>query len=306
MTEPIARCAHVTRTFGHFVAVDAVDLELRRGEVLGLLGANGAGKTTLIRLLLGLLAPSGGEVSLFGEAPSRRARRRIGYVPQSLGLYDDLTPAENLAFSAAVFGQHRRGGPGGGGRAAAPSLPGPLRPYAGTPVGALPLGIQRSAAFAEALAHGPDLLILDEPTSGVDPLARARLWETVAAAAAAGAGVLITTHYMDEAYECDRLAIMAAGRVVARGTAAEITGDARVTVVAPEPAAAWAAAFGALEQAGLPVALVGRTLRVPGVPPAEVSRALGAIKARVTSAPATLEERFFQLTLSAGITEVPG
>ena len=139
----------------------------------------------------------------------------------------------------------------------------------------------------------------------MDPLARARLWETVATAAAAGAGVLITTHYMDEAYECDRLAIMAAGRVVARGTAAEITGDARVTVVAQSPPRSWAAAFGALEQAGLPVALVGRTLRVPGAPPAEVSRALGAIQARVTSAPATLEERFFQLTLSSGITEVP-
>ena len=295
MTELLAQCARVTRSFGQFVAVDAVDLELRRGEVVGLLGANGAGKTTLIRLLLGLLAPSGGEVRLFGEAPSRQTRRRIGYVPQSLGLYDDLTPAENLAFSAAVFG-HRRGQP-------ASSLPEPLRPYAGTPVGALPLGVQRGAAFAEALAHQPDLLILDEPTSGVDPLARARLWETVATAAADGAGVLVTTHYMDEADECDRLAIMAGGRVVARGTAAEITGDAQVAVVNPEPPGSWATAFGALEQAGLPVALVGRTLRVPGAPPAEVSRALGAIHARVTSAPATLEERFFQLTLTSGITE---
>src|SRR5690349_5435406 len=207
MTDPLAQCDRVTRAFGSFVAVDGVDLELRRG----------------------------GAVRLFGEAPSRRTRRRLGYVPQSLGLYDDLTPAENLAFSAAVFGRRGRGDHGGPEAAAglssppprfapAPVLPGPLRPYARTPVGSLPLGIQRGVAFAEALAHGPDLLILDEPTSGVDPLARARLWDTVAAAASAGAGVLITTHYMDEAGECDRLAVMAAGRVVAAGTAQEITG----------------------------------------------------------------------------------
>jgi ABC-2 type transport system ATP-binding protein len=290
MTGLPAQAVAVTRAFGPLVAVDNVDLEVRPGEVVGLLGANGAGKTTLIRLLLGLLRPSGGEIRLFGEPPSRRTRRRIGYVPQGLGLYHDLTLAENLAFSAAVFGAG----------AAAASLPGPLRPYGSTVAGALPLGIQRTAAFAEALAHRPDLLVLDEPTSGVDPLARARLWETVASAAAAGAGVLVTTHYMDEAGECDRLVIMAAGRAVARGTAGQITGDAQVSVV---DSAAWAAAFGALEAAGLPVALAGRTLRVPGAAPGAVRRALGDLPATVRSAPATLEERFFELTLSADITQ---
>ena len=290
---PLAACARVSRQFGEFTAVSEVSLEVRAGEIVGLLGANGAGKTTLIRMLLGLLPASAGAVLLFGEPPSRGTRRRIGYVPQGLGLYDDLTPAQNLEFSAAVFGGQR------------PELPVSLRPYADTRVGSLPLGLQRRVAFAQALSHRPDLLILDEPTSGVDPLGRARLWETIAAAASAGAGVLVTTHYMEEAGECTRLVIMADGRVVDQGTAPEIIGAARVTVVETP---AWAAAFGALEEARMPVALAGRALRVPGAAPAEVRRALGGAGgpgARVYDAPATLEERFFQLALPRSETEEP-
>jgi ABC-type multidrug transport system ATPase subunit len=292
MAAALAECVAVSRRFGDFTAVDGVDLALGPGEVVGLLGANGAGKTTLIRMLLGLLPASAGQVRLFGGPPSRQARRRLGYVPQGLGLYDDLTPAENLAFSAAVFGA--------GQPAAAPEQAPRaevVRQYGQVLVGDLPLGVQRRVAFAAALQHHPDLLILDEPTSGVDPLARARLWETIAAAAAAGDGVLVTTHYMDEAEECGRLVIMADGRVVAQGTAAEITGGRRVSVVEAD---SWAAALDALEAAGLPAALAGRTLRVPAASPAEVARALGALPARVSEAPATLEERFFQLTLPAG------
>ena len=312
---PLAECAGVTRTFGQFTAVDHVDLEVQPGEIVGLLGANGAGKTTLLRIMLGLLPASAGRVALFGEPPSRGTRRRIGYVPQGLGLYDDLTAAENLQFSASVFGVAVPGGvPGGPG---APVLP---SGYAATPVGRLPLGLQRRVAFAQALSHQPDLLILDEPTSGVDPLGRARLWETISDAADGGAGVLVTTHYMEEAAECGRLVIMADGKVVAEGTVPEIIGDARVTVV---QAPSWASAFGALEESGIQVSLAGRALRVPGAPPEVVRRALergqaggaavdtgavdtaagglgaGGLGARVFAAPATLEERFFQLTLPA-------
>jgi ABC-type multidrug transport system ATPase subunit len=284
---PLAQCARVTRRFGQFTAVDRVDLRVNPGEIVGLLGANGAGKTTLIRLLLGLVRPSDGEVALFGAPPSRDTRRRIGYVPQGLGLYDDLTAAQNLEFSAAVFGSGR-------GQAERSGLPAALRHYSGTVVGSLPLGVQRRVAFAQALSHRPDLLILDEPTSGVDPLGRARLWETISDAAAGGAGVLVTTHHLEEAGECDRLVIMAGGSVVAEGTATEIIGSARVAVVT---APSWTAAFTAVEQAGLPVALAGRSLRVPGVAAGQVRQALGGIDAQVADAPATLEERFFELAL---------
>src|SRR5512134_4095058 len=215
---PLAQTAGVSRRFAHLLAVDGVGLGVDPGEVVGLLGANGAGKTTLIRILLGLLPPSGGAVRLFGVSPSRETRRRIGYVPQGLGLYDDLTPRENLAFAGAVFG----GEPG--------TLPPTIASMADVPVGRLSLGVQRRVAFAQALAHRPDLLVLDEPTSGVDPLARARLWETIRDASDAGAGALVTTHHMDEAEECDRLVVMADGRVVAEGTVAEIVGAARVVV----------------------------------------------------------------------------
>ena len=282
---PLAQSIEVTRRFDHLVAVDGVNLKVDPGEVVGLLGANGAGKTTLIRLLLGLLPPTGGQVRLFGLHPSRETRRRIGYVPQGLGLYDDLTPEENLSFAHAVFG-----GTGA-------TLPASLRPVADVLVGRLSLGVQRRVAFARALAHRPDLLMLDEPTSGVDTLARARLWETIRDSADAGAGALVSTHHMDEAEECDRLVVMADGSVVADGTVAEIVGDARVAVIETEE---WERAFGAVEQAGLSAALVGRTLRVPSAAPADVERALADVPARVTKAAATLEEQFLELTLGGG------
>jgi len=285
----LASARLLVRRFGAFTAVDDVDLEVRAGEVIGLLGANGAGKTTLIRLLLGLLRPTSGRALLFGRAPSRATRGRLGYVPQGLGLWDDLTVAENLAFSAGAFGSRP------------PALEPELEAASGDLVRDLPLGLRRRLAFAAALAHDPELLVLDEPTSGVDPEARAGLWRTVHAAAGAGAGVLVTTHHMDEARECDRLVVMASGRVVASGTQAAIVGDHLTVGVEVER---WEDGFAALDDAGLPVALVGRSLRVPGGDVARVQAALDArhVVARLASLPATFEETFVLLARSGEYT----
>ena len=285
MTGVLAECVGVTRRFGDFTAVDNVDLSVGPGEIVGLLGGNGAGKTTLIRILLGLLPVSSGEVRLFGRLPSRETRRDLGYVPQGLGIYDDLTVTENLQFSREVYGGERSSG----------GVPAALRPVGGTLVRSLPLGLQRRTAFAEALAHEPRLLVLDEPSSGVDPLARARLWETIQDATGRGVGVLVTTHYMDEAQECSRLVVMTQGRVVAAGTAAEIVGQEQVVVVR---SGSWGRAFEALTEAGLPAALAGRSLRVPRASQAQVAEALHGVPAQLSRAPATLEEKFFELTRS--------
>jgi ABC-2 type transport system ATP-binding protein len=278
----LAGAAGATKRFGELLAVDQVDLAVAAGEVVGLIGANGSGKTTLIRMLLGLVAPTAGHLRLFGEPPSRRTRARLGYVPQSLGLYEDLTVAENLAFSAAAYGSSQA------------VLQGELAQARDVLVRDLPLGLRRRAAFAIALGHHPDLLVLDEPTSGVDPLQRARLWETIRASAERGAGVLVTTHHLSEAEQCDRLVVLASGRVVAAGTLAEVVGDATAVEVRTPT---WEAAFGALDLAGLPVSLVGRSLRVPGADPAAVGRLLAdaGIQAEVATVPASFEETFVVL-----------
>ena len=277
----LAETRGAVRRFGRFTAVSGVDLTVRPGEILGLLGANGAGKTTLIRLLLGLLPPNEGVVHLFGEAPSIATRRRVGYVPQTLGLYAGLTVKENWDFTAAAFR---------GGRL---SLPKDIAAWQGQLVGSLPLGEQRQVAFAVALSHRPELLVLDEPTSGVGPLGSARLWEGIRQAAAAGAGALVTTHNMEEAEQCDRLMIMADGEVRVSGTAQDVTAGRYVAEVRT---ADWGRAFALLDDGGFPVQLHGTTLRSVGQP-AEISALLSraGLDAGVESVPANLEEAFVQI-----------
>lgn len=277
----LAEARGAWRRFGAFTAVSAVDLEVGPGEVVGLLGANGAGKTTLIRLLLGLLRPSDGVVRLFGSAPSIATRRRVGYLPQTLGLYAGLTVAENWTFTAAAF------------RTYGTPMPESISAWKDDLVGGLPLGAQRQVAFAVARSHRPELLILDEPTSGVGPLGSARLWEQIRQSAGQGTGALVTTHNMEEAEQCDRLVVMADGRIVATGTAEQITGGRTVTRVrCADPNRA----FAVLDTSGFAVQAHGGALRVSGAAEKISGLLSGAgIDATVETVPANLEEAFVAL-----------
>ena len=211
------------RTFGGAVAVDSLDIEVKRGQVFGLLGPNGSGKTTTIRMLCGLLAPTGGVATVAGldvGTQGELVRRAIGYMSQKFGLYEDLTIRENLRFYAALYGligdELRE-------RTEELLVELKLSQRAAQRAGALSGGWKQRLALACATAHRPNLLFLDEPTAGVDPAARRLFWELIYGLADAGTTVLVTTHYMDEAERCTRLAFMSHGVLFAVGTAAEIT-----------------------------------------------------------------------------------
>ena len=210
------------KTFGHVVAVEGLDLEIRRGEVFGVLGPNGSGKTTTIRMLCGLLTPSAGDATVVGydlRTEQAEIRRSIGYMSQRFGLYDDLTVRENIRFYAAVYGLR---GAALDARIAELFEQLELGSRAGQLAGALSGGWKQKLGLACATAHHPKMLFLDEPTAGVDPAARRRFWEIIYELARDGTTVLVTTHYMDEAERCQRLAFLSRGHLIAQGTAAEI------------------------------------------------------------------------------------
>ncbi|OGL09506.1 MAG: multidrug ABC transporter ATP-binding protein [Candidatus Rokubacteria bacterium RIFCSPLOWO2_02_FULL_73_56] len=256
---PAVRLEGLTRRFGDFVAVDGLSLDVGRGEVFGFLGPNGSGKTTTIRMLCGLLRPSAGRGEVLGEDVRRQARRirsRIGYMSQRFSLYDDLTVAENLAFFGRGYGLGARrlaertaavmqmAGLAGQERRLARELSG---------------GVKQRLALGCALLHEPEILFLDEPTAGVDPIARREFWDLIGALAEAGTTVFVTTHHLDEAEYCHRVGLISEGRLVAEGSPRALKDGMRagamlevdcaeplraLRVLRAAPGLAWASLFG--------------------------------------------------------------
>jgi ABC-2 type transport system ATP-binding protein len=242
ITRPVARQAddavvrvqQLLKKFGAFTAVDRISFEVRRGEIFGLLGPNGAGKTTTFRMLCGLLAPSAGQLHVAGadvrDAPAS-ARARLGYVAQKFSLYGPLSVLENLEFFASAYGlrgERRRA------RIAWATQQFELADHLHAMSSQLPGGYKQRLAMAAALLHEPEILFLDEPTSGADPLARRAFWRRITALADQGVTIIVTTHFMQEAEYCDRVAIMDSGQVLSQGSPAEVRERAR-TAARPEP-----------------------------------------------------------------------
>jgi ABC-2 type transport system ATP-binding protein len=212
----------LTRTFGDFVAVDHIDLEVAKGEIFGFLGPNGAGKSTTIKMLCGLLLPTGGTGTVGGYdiiSQSEEIKQNIGYMSQKFSLYDDLTVEQNINFFSGIYSvpESKRETR----KEWAIEMAG-LKDMSNAITGTLPGGYKQRLALGCAILHEPPILFLDEPTSGVDPISRRNFWNMIYEMARAGTTVFVTTHYMDEADYCDRLALIYRGKIIATGTPHEL------------------------------------------------------------------------------------
>ena len=222
---------HLTKRFGSFTAVDDVSFSIERGEIFGLLGPNGAGKSTTFKMMCGLLTPTEGECAVSGldlrTAPGA-ARARLGYMAQKFSLYGDLTVLQNLRFFSGIYGLR--------GDTALERVVDTfgLAPYLSSRAGSLPLGFKQRLAMGCAVMHGPDVLFLDEPTSGVDPVTRREFWTCINSFALKGVTVMVTTHFMDEAEYCDRIALVYRGRTIASGPPDALKASVR-TEACPDP-----------------------------------------------------------------------
>lgn len=222
MSDIVISVRNLTKCFGDFVAVDHISFDVYRGEIFGFLGANGAGKTTAMRMLCGLSFPTSGEGSVAGcdvQCEGERIKRHIGYMSQRFSLYNDLSVWENMDLFAGIYGLSKKETAE---RAAELLAKLDFVSERDTLVGALPLGWKQKLSFAIATIHRPEVVFLDEPTGGVDPVTRRQFWELIYEAAAGGMTVFVTTHYMDEAEYCSRVSIMVDGRICALGAPAEL------------------------------------------------------------------------------------
>ncbi|AGE87001.1 ATP-binding cassette domain-containing protein [Cronobacter sakazakii] len=214
----VIEARELTKTFGNFTATDHVNFTVRRGEIFGLLGPNGAGKSTTFKMMCGLLKPSDGQALVLGldlKTDSGKARQRLGYMAQKFSLYGNLTVEQNLRFFSGVYGLRGRAQQE---KMARMSEAFGLKSIASQPTDALPLGFKQRLALACALMHEPDILFLDEPTSGVDPLTRREFWRHINSMPEKGVTVMVTTHFMDEAEYCDRIGLVYHGKLIASGT----------------------------------------------------------------------------------------
>ncbi|STD28876.1 ATP-binding cassette domain-containing protein [Edwardsiella tarda] len=217
-TQTVIEARQLTKKFGSFAATDHVDFQVKRGEIFGLLGPNGAGKSTTFKMMCGLLVPSSGHALVLGmdlKTDSGRARQHLGYMAQKFSLYGNLTVAQNLAFFSGVYGLR--------GKRQRAKIADMTRAFNFTPIlqqtpDALPLGFKQRLALSCALMHEPDILFLDEPTSGVDPLTRREFWLHINGMVDKGVTVMVTTHFMDEAEYCDRIGLVYHGQIIATGS----------------------------------------------------------------------------------------
>ncbi|MES2152779.1 MAG: ABC transporter ATP-binding protein [Pseudomonadota bacterium] len=296
----------LTKRYGARTVVDQVDLQVRRGTIYGFLGPNGSGKTTTIRMLCGLLTPDAGSGHCLGfdiRSQARQIKRQVGYMTQKFGLYDDLSIEENLDFIARIFGMPQRAAKVGA-TLAQLGLESRSKQLAGSLSG----GWKQRLALAACLLHEPQLLLLDEPTAGVDPKARREFWDQLHELAAGGLTVLVSTHYMDEAARCHALAYICYGKLLAQGTGQQLIARAALASVdigGPAPALA-ALARSLRAQHGVSVASFGTTLHASAATQAALDAALGALGAqmdgaqlRATPAAPNLEDVFIALMQDA-------
>ncbi len=220
--QPVITTDKLTKRFGQFVAANELTFQVGKGEIFGFLGANGAGKTTAMRMLCGLLKPSSGKATIAGfdvYTQTEKIKQRIGYMSQKFSLYDDLTVTENIRFYAGIYGMRTQQIKD---KTAELLKDLGLESEAKTLVSDLPLGWKQKLAFSVSIVHGPDIVFLDEPTGGVDPVTRRQFWDLIYHAADNGVTIFVTTHYMDEAEYCNRVSIMVDGVIAALDSPARL------------------------------------------------------------------------------------